>query len=99
MFSPSNSQSRAIFVSNPLSLSQKNVHFPSQEEGGLVTIRVYKRSATPASDLLRKATKQRQTEGESSTPNRFNFPFDDGFALVVMPVPLPISFQNLRQVL
>ena len=55
---------------------QKNVHFPSQEEGGLATVRVYKRSAKPAS-LLRKGDEtETETEGESSSaPNAFNLPF------------------------
>jgi hypothetical protein len=55
---------------------QKNVHFPSQEEGGLTTVRVYKRSAKPAS-LLRKGDEtETETEGESSSaPNGFNLPF------------------------
>lgn len=58
-----------------LSPSQKNVRFPSQE-GGLATVRVYKRSAKPAS-LLRKGDEtETETEGESCyAPNRLDLPF------------------------
>ena len=73
---PSSHSSPTSSVPSPSLPHQKNVHFPSQEEGGLATVRVYKRSAKPAS-LLRKGDEtETETEGESSSaPNGFNLPF------------------------
>jgi hypothetical protein len=46
----------------------KNVHFPSQEEGGLATIRVFNRSARPASlSRLGEETEETDTDGEASS--------------------------------
>ncbi|KAF8816155.1 hypothetical protein BYT27DRAFT_7333532 [Phlegmacium glaucopus] len=44
----------------------KNVHFPSQEEGGLATIRVFNRSARPASLSRLGEETETETEGEGS---------------------------------
>lgn len=45
----------------------KNVHFPSQEEGGLATIRVFNRSARPASLSRLGEDTETETEGEASS--------------------------------
>ena len=44
----------------------KNVHFPSQEEGGLATIRVFNKSARPASLSRLGEETETETEGEGS---------------------------------
>ena len=44
----------------------KNVHFPSQEEGGLATIRVFNRSARPASLSRLGEETETDTDGEAS---------------------------------
>ena len=59
-----------LFVSpSPSSLHHhvhKNVHFPSQEEGGLATIRVFNRSARPASLSRLGEETETDTDGEAS---------------------------------
>jgi hypothetical protein len=45
----------------------KNVHFPSQEEGGLATVRVFNRSAKPASLSRLGEETETETEGEGSS--------------------------------
>ena len=45
----------------------KNVHFPSQEEGGLATIRVFNRSARPASLSRLYEETETDTDGEASS--------------------------------
>ncbi|KAF8195041.1 putative phosphatase regulatory subunit-domain-containing protein [Pholiota molesta] len=44
----------------------KNVHFPSQEEGGLATVRVFSRSARPAALSRLGEETETETEGEGS---------------------------------
>ena len=44
----------------------KNVHFPSQEEGGLATVRLFNRSARPASLGRLGEETDTETEGEAS---------------------------------
>lgn len=51
---------------SPTYFPQKNVHFPSQEEGGLATVRVFNRSAKPASLSRLGEETETETEGESS---------------------------------
>ena len=45
----------------------KNVHFPSQEEGGLATVRIFNRSARPASLSLLGEETETETDGEVSS--------------------------------
>ncbi|KAF9528179.1 hypothetical protein CPB83DRAFT_894656 [Crepidotus variabilis] len=52
----------------------KNVHFPSQEEGGLTTVKLFNRTAKPASLLRIGDETETETEGEnSSAPTGFGW--------------------------
>lgn len=66
--SSSPSTSRSPSPSSPLQHhTPKNVHFPSQEEGGLATIRLFNRSARPASLSRLGEETETETEGEGSS--------------------------------
>ena len=77
---PSTSPSSTSSSSNSSSPSfhhhvSKNVHFPSQEEGGLATIRVFNRSARPASlSRLGEETETDTTDNEASSGGNGGWP-------------------------
>ena len=63
---PSTSSSTSTSSSPVHHHVHKNVHFPSQEEGGLATIRVFNRSARPASLSRLGEETETDTDGEAS---------------------------------
>jgi len=65
--SPCASPSSSSTATSPVVPPQKNVHFASQEQGGLATVRLYNRSAKPASLLRIGDETETETEGESSS--------------------------------
>lgn len=71
--SPSPSPSPA---SSPLATpaTPKYVHFPSQEDGGLETVRIFSRSARPASLSVNGDDTETETEGEGGYASKA-FPF------------------------